>query len=484
MALLEHETWTNKVGNTAALLVACLASLTSPVRAETMSGALARAYLHNPNLNQQRAAVRGLDENVPKARSGWLPKVNATGYAGPSYLYQRDAPPPQTPLTKNPDAANDVSNVLTFGQKYRAFPRGYGLTATQTLFDGFATLNNVRQVESQVFQGREDLRGVEQDVLLGAASIYMDVLRDTAILGLRADNIEVLKEQVKQTQARIPIGQATETDIAQAEAALAQGRSDYFAARGALQASMASFRQLVGVEPRALQPAKSVEALLPKRLDLAVDIGQRDHPAIASALHAADAASLGVKVAESTLYPTASITGALNRDLDAQGMGGAKSFSAAIFGQINVPIYQGGMEYASIRQAKEQFGQARLVADLQRNQVRANVVTAWGQLQAAKSQVMSTQSAVAAAGIALTGIRSEALAGQRTTFDILTAQQNLLMARVAQVMTQRDRVVASYAILAAMGRLSAAGLGIAAQIYDPSLHFDQVKRRLFGTGDP
>lgn len=466
----------------------CMAALSCAIvphlaAAETMSGALAGAYRNNPALNQQRAGVRALDENVPKARAGWLPKINATGYGGPSYSYQRDAPPARTPLTQNPEAANDIATVLTFGQKYRATPRGYGVVLTQTLFDGFATLNNLRQAESQVLQGREDLRVVEQDTLMGAATSYMDVLRDIAVLALRAENVEVLRAQVGQTRSLGSVGQATVADIAQAEAALQQGRTDYYSSRSALQASMAGYRQIVGVEPRNLRPARSIETLLPARVERAVEISQLEHPAIASALHAVDSASAAVKVAESALYPTASITAAVNRDLDVQGMGGSKTFSAAILGQINVPIYQGGMEYASVRQAKEQLGQARLAVDIQRNQVRANVVTAWGQLTASKAQIRSTAAAIGAAEIALKGVRSEAVVGQRTTYDILVAQQNLLNARVAHVQAQRDRVVASYSVLAAMGLLTATELRLE-PTYDPTLHFDQVKGRLFGTAAP
>lgn len=463
-----------------ALLAICTAT-SVPTYAETMSGALARAYAANPNLNQQRAAVRGVDENVPKARAGWLPRIALTGYAGRSYLYQRDPPSRTTAPDPGADPADDESARPPRGQKFRSYPRGYGVSVSQPVFDGFKTLNSLRQAESQVLGGREDLRGVEQDTLMSGATAYMDVLRDTAILGLRGANIETLKEQARQTSALAKIGQATGTDMAQADAALAQGRSEFFSLRGALQASMATFRQIVGTEPRALQPAKSVEALLPKRVELAIETGQREHPALAAALHAADAAEAAIRVAEAALYPTASVAGAVNRDLDVEGMTGKKSFSAAIFGQINIPIYQGGAEYASIRQAKEQLGQARILVDLRRDQVRAAIVTTWAHLQAARSQIDSTGAAVRAAEIALAGIRREALVGQRTTFDILTAQQNLLNARVALVMAQRERVVASYAILAAIGRLTTTHLGLVTQTYDPTRHFDQVKGRLFGT---
>ena len=424
-----------------------------------MAGALARAYAGNPNIAQQEAALRALVEGASKARAGWRPTIGAAAYAGRSYLYQRD-PPARNPTPTGVDPAEDEALKPPRGQKFKAFPRGYGLSVSQPIFDGFKTLNSVRQAEAQIFGGREDVRVVEQDTLLATATAYMDVLRDTAVVGLRAGNVAVLKVQANHTRERILMGQATGVDAAQADAALAQGRSDHSAARGALQASKANYRRLVGVEPGSLAPAKSVEVLLPNDVELAVGIALREHPAIASAVHVADAAGSGVKIAESALYPTASIVGSVNRDLDLDGMTGKKSFSAAIFGQLNVPIYGGGADYASVRQAKERFGQARLAVDIQRDQVRATVVTTWAQLQAAKAQTVSTHAAVKAAEIALVDMRGEAEAGQRTTFDVLTAQQTLLNARVAHVAAQRDRVVFSYAVLAATGRLNSSVLSI------------------------
>ncbi len=457
--------------------VASALLMAAPACAETMSSALARAYASNPDINQQRAAVRGLDENVPKAKSGWLPKVSATASVGAQYTYLRVAPTRIDETHLNRQRPN--------GSKYDdATPRGYGVTATETLFDGFRTLNSVRQAESQAFGARETMRNTEQTILLNAATSYMNVLRDTAIVNLRKNNISVLEEQLRQTRDRFQVGEVTRTDVAQAEASLAQSRSEFFSAQANLRASVASFRQYVGIEPKNLAPAKSVEGLLPKQLNAAVDVSQVEHPAIGSALHNVDVAAYAVKVAEAALYPTVQVNGAVNRQLDSQGLTGQKLFTASVTGQINVPIYQGGAEYATIRQAKEQLGQARLSADLARDQVRALIVTNWGQLETAKAQLISGQANVTAAEIALNGVREEAKVGQRTTFDVLTAQQTLLNARVALVTAQRDRVVASYAVLSAMGHLSADRLNLTAQLYDPTVHFDQVKSKLIGTGTP
>jgi outer membrane protein len=149
-----------------------------------------------------------------------------------------------------------------------------------------------------------------------------------------------------------------------------------------------------------------------------------------------------------------------------------------------VPVYQGGGEYSLIRQSKENLAQQRLVLEQTRDQTRANTVTAWGQLVAGKAQVASAQAQVTASEIALNGVREEAKAGQRTTLDVLNAQQALVNARVALVTAQHDRVVASYAVLNSVGRLSPQVLNLPTTVYDPSVHYQQVRDSWFGVRTP
>ena len=462
-------------------LIAAVAILVSPTaHSETISQALVSAYRANPELNGQRARVRATDENIGRANADYRPQVSATIDAGFQYSDVRAASPATEPGSVTDSMGEGTTRSVSGVARYTGRPRGVGLNARQTLFDGNRTFNSVRQAESQVLSAREVMRVTEQNVLFSAASNYMNVLRDTAILNLRRNNVAVLLEQVRQTRDRRDAGDVTQTDLAQATAALAQARSDVYAAQADLQASIAGFRQVAGREPRRLSPAQSLEHLLPRRLQDAISISQVEHPAIAAALHDADAAALAVKISEGVLYPTVTLNGAVSRRADFEGIPHYRAFTASILGRVDIPLYRGGDEYASIRQAKEQVSQARLNADLQRDQVRAALVTAWGLLQAAKAQIASGQAAVAAAELALYGIREEALVGQRTTFDVLTAQRNLLNARVNVVIAQRDRVVGSYSVLAAIGRLNAFVLALAVETYDPAIHFEQVKGKLFG----
>ena len=438
---------------------------TLPGQSETISAALARAYGGNPDLNAQRATVRAADEEIPRATSGYRPRVSATADAGFLRFESKSNP------------GGD------FRGSYSA-PRGVGLTVTQTLWNGNRIPNSITQAESRVLGARETMRNTEQTVLSDGATFYMNVLRDTAILDLNKNNITVLEEQLRQTRDRFQVGEVTRTDVAQSEANLARARTDFFSAQSNLQTSIANYRQIIGVEPRKLDPARPLDALLPKSLPVAINISQSEHPAIQALLHGVDAAQVQVKLVEGELYPTVGLTGTLSRRWDVNGSGGSASNTASIVGQISVPIYEGGEVYARARQAKETLGQQRLQTDLQRDRVRAAVVSSWGQVQNSKQAIQSTQAAVKAAEIALSGVREEAKVGQRTTLDVLNAQQVLLNARVTLVTAQRDRVVFSYALLSAIGRLSAANLNLAVARYDATVHFDQVKDKWFGLRTP
>ncbi|MGB6177071.1 MAG: TolC family outer membrane protein [Methylocella sp.] len=460
-----------------ALIVMALPPSASPGRAETMSGALARAYAGNPDMNQQRAGVRATDENLPQATSRWRPTANATA----QYGYNR--------LDETSASGGSSASAMTSGGKLTPLRANtaswtYGLTVTQNLFNGNRTVNGVRQAESNIFGAREAMRNTEENTLLNGATAYMDVLRDTAILDLRKNNIIVLQEQLRQTVDRFTVGEVTRTDVAQAESSLATARSDYFTAQANLETSIANYRQVIGVEPTRLEPARTIESLLPHTLGIAVHLALAEHPEIQAALHAVDAAALQVKLVEGELYPTLNLVGSVQNNYNDLGVPGLRFFTGSIVGQLTIPIYQGGEVYARTRQAKETLGQARLQADLQRDLVRAAVVSSWGQLDSARAVIQSSNASVKSNEIALDSIRQEAEVGQRTTFDILFQQQQLLNARVALVTAQRDRVVASYAVMAAIGRLSAANLNLNVTQYDPTVHFDQVKDKWIGLRTP
>jgi outer membrane protein len=443
-------------------------SVANQAMAETIESALSRAYVNNPSLNAQRANVRATDENVPRAKSGYRPVVSATADVGGEFSRY------DTPARGRGTNNRSVS---------RSAPRGYGLQVDQSLFDGNRTTNSVRQAESAVLGARETLTNNEQNVLYDSASAYMNVLRDTAILDLQRNNVEVIEEQLRQTRDRFNVGEVTRTDVAQAESRLALSRSQASSAEANLRTSVAVYRQLVGVEPRQLAPGRPLDKLLPRSADAALRVAFAEHPAIKASLHGVDAAQLQIKIEEGALAPQVGLRGAVAQRYDSQQIQD-RAVSASITAQLTIPLYDGGVASASTRQAKETAGQRQLEADSIRDQVRAAVISSWGQLEAARAQILAAQAQVEASETALNGVREEARVGQRTTLDVLNAQQELLNARVNLITAQRDRVVASYAVVQATGRLNSRALGLGVSHYSAKEHYEQVKDAWYGLTTP
>jgi len=453
----------------ASLLALAMSSLGgASVSAETLESALARAYTNSPLINGTRAGLRATDENVPRALAGYRPTISATADVGRSWS--------QTSLLgQTTNRANTSA--------------GIGLQLDQNIYDGNRTANSVRQAETQVLGARYQLDATVQQTMFEAAQVYMNVLRDTAILNLQRNNVEVLDEQLRQTQDRFEVGEVTRTDVAQSEATLAASRSQVSLAEANLRASIAQYRRIIGVQPRQLGAGRAPDRMLPSNLDAAVAIALEENPSVSVARFNADAAELQVKIAEGALLPTLGVSASVNHRYDSNppgaGLGGSsQSTSGQVVARLTVPIYQGGGASATVRQAKELATQRRFEVEQARDQVRFAVVAAWGSLEAARAQITAAQVQVEAAETALTGVREEARVGQRTTLDVLNAQQQLLNARVNLITAQRDRVVQSYAVVQAMGRLTPQRLALNAPIYDPQVHYDQVRGLLWGTSTP
>jgi outer membrane protein len=446
----------------------------SPVVADTLPLALTLAYRNNPQLNSQRAAVRATDESVPQALSGYRPRVSLTASAGEQYLDQ---------LTKT---SGPTTNPATYSHTSGATGiQSYGGTISQTILNGFGTASRTRQAEHLVSAARETLRLTEQTVLLNAATAYMNLIRDIAIFDLQRSNVEVLQEQLRQTRDRFAAGEVTRTDVAQAESRLAAARATLLGAQSNVVTSRASYRQVVGVDAGRMEPAAPVDRLSPRVLPEAVRESRARHPSVTTAMFNVEAAVLQVKIAESSLYPTLSVVGSAQQNYgSASSLAILQNFAGSVVGQLSIPLYQGGGEYAIIRQAKETLTQRRTDLDTARDQVQQALVQTWGQLDAAKAQITATQIQVNAAETALNGVREEVLVGQRTTLDLLNAQQELVNARVALVTAQRDRVVASYSLLAAVGRLSPQALQLDVPVYDPAVHYHQVRDTWIGVRTP
>ncbi len=434
-------------------------------QAQSISEALSQAYSENPTLNAARAELRSVDEQVPQALAGWRPQIFGTIDVGSVASESR---------YKSGLKQSNYRNTATLG-----------LSVQQAIFRGFRTVNSTRQAEAIVRSQRESLRATEQNVMYNAAQAYMDVIRDTAIVSLRRSNLKFLAEQVRAAKDRFDVGEGTRTDVSQADARYAEAQADLNAALANVNTSRAVYRQVIGSDPKKLVPTTDIYRLLPKSVDVAMGLGAKQHPSILSAQHLVDAALFNVKTIEGELLPSVTLEGNVQRQYNPSSSTSMDyADSASIFGRVSIPIYQGGQVSSRVRQAKEDMGQAQVQIDVARDQIRATIVSAWGQYQASEASIVAANSAVKANQLALDGVIEEQRVGQRTTLDVLNAQLELVDSRVELVSAQRNRAVAAYALVSAVGQLNAQNLNLRVAAYKPKEHYEKVRDSWFGLRTP
>ena len=440
-------------------------------QADTLQEALTATYRNNPTIAAARASQRATDEGVTIQKAAGRPGVTASG----QYL----------------EYVKQSSN--SFISPDRAVNGQLNLSVP--IFSGGAVKNGIRGAEARVEAGRADLRATESDVFTQTVAAYMDVLRNQAVVGLQANQIDVLSVNLRATSDRFEIGDLTRTDVAQSQARLATAQSDFRTAQANLISARETYTQLTGMASADLQPPPPLPGF-PADVDEAVDVALAQNPDIIAAKDRARASDFDVDVAGAGRLPRVSvITGGTYNNylgsLGGLGTGGTAtaipqaSTAAQVGVQLNLPLFQGGLPAAQRRQA-----QARSAAALEqeiavKRLVIARVRSAWSSWQAATAVIASAQTAVDAAALSLEGVRAENSIGNRTILDTLNAEQELLNARVQLVTARRNAYVAGFQLLAAMGRAEARDLGLVDEglLYDPVSNYDRVKGKWFDFDD-
>lgn len=443
----------------ASVIAAVLALGALPAMAENITDAMSAAYNTNPDLAAQRAVLRQADENVAQALSNWRPTIRVTGEYGRSWF----------------------RNNSTILEWQRLRPRAGQAQIVQPIYRGGRTIAETRATDQEVLAQRALLHAQEQTVLLDAATAYANVVAFEAVVKLRANNVRVLNEQLTATNARFRVGELTRTDVAQAQSRLAGSQSDLILSQSNLAAARANYLQVVGVPPASLVEAVALGEI-PKTEEEAITVAGERHPTVRSAGYLVAAARYRVDLAIGELLPTVSIIGQAARLYDSN-LEDDRSDRVEIIGQVSIPLYQGGGEYSRVREAKQLVGQRKLELDSERRRAIERATTVWRRLEAERARVKSISSEIAAANVALNGVRQEAQVGSRTTLDVLDAEQELLDAQVTLVQAQRDVLVQHYSLLEAIGALSARALALPVEIYDEEEYYKNNRGRWIGLGD-
>ena len=410
-----------------------------PSRAETLADALTSAYNNSGLLEQNRALLRAADEDLAQAVGATLPVINWSLNAS----------------TARPRSVG--SDLIAANAQ---------ISGSLTLYDGGANRLAVESQKETILGTRQSLRGIEQDVLLRAVEAYMNVRRDTEFVSLRQSNVRLITQELRAAQDRFEVGEVTRTDVALAEARLAAARSLLAAAEGTLARSAEEFRAAVGRGPSG--PVPVPPAPVSQGINDAKAFAVRNHPSVLETQHAVSAAELNIRRAEAAVRPTVSLQGFIATDSEFEE---SRQFGI----QAGGPIYSGGRLSSQIRQLMSRRDATRAGLHVVRIGVEQQVGNAYSFLQVARASRNASDQQITAAQVAFDGVREEATLGARTTLDVLNAEQELLDARTNLISAQADEVIASYAVLAAMGLLTADHLRLPVQQYDPSVYYNMAK---------
>ena len=440
-----------KMGKSRLLAVALLAlTPLGPASGQTLREALASAYATNPSITAERARLRATREARPQAIAALLPTVTASGAYG--------SLDDKSVFNGAAFGAGDGAAGVT--RRSDLEPLSGQVQAQQTLFAGWRNLNALKVAAARIRSGGARLASVEQRVLLDAAVAYFDVVRDASIFDSNASQASVLARQYEESRARLEVGELTRTDVSQAEARLAGARAALSAAGAELDASRATYAQMIGDAPGALEKAP-VMPDIPSSLEDAVAAARLLSPALIAAKENAEAARRGVAIAKGAFGPA--ITANAGYSYAEEQSAFVLSSEQATFGlRAQMPIFTGGLNLSRVREAKAEADAARASADEEERRAVAQTTAAFQRIAAARSTIAAARAQVEANRTALAGVRRESEVGARTTLDVLDAEQELLNAETTLAGAERDERASIFILLAAMGALTSDSLDIAA----------------------
>lgn len=427
----------------AGALTLLLCSLPAVAHAETLREALTSAYINNPAILSALLNVKSTAESIAMAKSAKLPTIGAQISASNGFTFD--------------NAPQDLTPSVSVGLSYN-----------QTIFDNLKSDADIEAARAITEASRYALQNSEQNVFLAVVQAYMGVIRDTQLVQLRQENVSFYQAQVQSAKDRLEIGEGTKIDVSQAEARLAQGTAAYQAAVASLRTSQASYERFVGHKPKNLSATYRLGTLMPPSLDGAITEAVSSHPAILAAKAGVRAAQANSDAANAAFGPTLNFSSSIGSSLiGPDGPGGTPNNPAARVSagfSLSIPIYGGGRYGSSIRRANIEQIKSEVDALATRDQIKESVISAWSSMQNADAQIQSANTAVASGELSLEGVVQSRDVGQATTLDVLNAQSELTSIREGLIQANAAKVIATFALVAATGHLTAADLALDVEV--------------------
>ncbi len=450
------------------LLPATLAMWPDTARAQSLEAALASVYQSNPMLLSERAKLRATDEKLPQALSNWRPKVSLNFAQGIS-----DYGAPAGGVTPPSPSHNFVIGTA---------PQAYGIAIAQPVYRGGRTDAEKTEALNLIRGERAKLLLTEQEVFLAGVKDYLDVVLAAATLDLNVEHLTLAQHELQVTRGRFNAGELTQTDVAQAEATYANAVAERQRADAAVHVANAAFVHDIGFAPRQLH-TPSAAPLLPVTREAAMELAGRNNPAVIAGGFAIDAAQSDVRLIRGELLPTLTLNARVDQERSTFN-NNAQTDNKEVYAELSVPLYEAGSVYSRSRQAQQTVAQLRNDYEEARRVAILAASQAWDDKQSQDASLLALDREVKADQISLDGVKSEQAVGARTELDVLTAEETLFQAKLAQVQAEHDKLLAEFTLEAATGQLTAAGLGIRVAPYDADEHLQAVRDKWYGLTTP
>ncbi|PLW78166.1 TolC family protein [Cohaesibacter celericrescens] len=412
------------------------------VRADNLSQMLYDVYDNNPDIRAEEAGLDVKRASTKKTRSAFMPQIDAFGSHS---------------LTKE---------RLKSGSTTRTRTSQYGVSASQRLFNGFQTRNNLIKSKYEERSSAYQVRNRERQILLEAVKAYMDVYAARRMINLRRQHLSNLEKQRRATLARIRAGELTRTDLSKTEVLLYRAKASLEGALADLGGAAGRYESLVGYKPGELIYPEMPIRYMPKTKEEAANKALRMHPDLRSSRSDIKATEYAVKAAKGAFLPSIDLSGEVSRNFassQAETTKTERSFSL----RLSLPIFDGGARLADVEKAQAEHSQRKYISNALAARIKADAKEQYLRNRAAQATLRQASAEVKAARALLRGIKIEEKAGQRSFLDILDAEVSLLDAQELEIYSKADSVIALYTFLASTGQLTVSGARKAQIQHDP-----------------
>lgn len=424
--------------------------------AETFEEALISAYNSNPQLIAERVRLMEIDETFVQARSQEQLRSDISVDTG--FL--------ETETTQS-SVFGDSSTAST-----KLNPRSVQIQFIQPVYQGGRVSALKKQAKEGILAARENLRNIEQNILLATATAYADVVRDEEVARIRRRNVRVLDRQEIASQERFRLGDGTKTDVAQSQSRIAGAEIGLAQAEAQLAASRAAYVEMVGYLPSELAPVPKF--ILPSKLEEAIRLARLNNPQLIAAQFNENVGEAAISVAKSAYRPTITLNGSYQLS-ENQSINLRESENTSVVAQLRIPLLTGGLTGSQVRSAKHAKTRLKFETRALKRAIDRQVYQFWGQLDAIQRSIAASEVQVQAAKEALKGVELEKTVGTRSTLDVLDAETELLNAELTLLEVQRNMDVISFQFLTLLGVFDARRLGLSTNYYDAAENFQYVK---------